>query len=375
MRRTLLITPVLLLAAAPAAAQGNIEPGQRVTGELALSDPRLDNGARYDVWRFQGQAEHRYRVRLHSDDFDAVVVIGSDARAGCDDCAFDDDGGGGTDAQAEYTSSQDGTFEIRANGWDESGLGRYELTLEDQGVAEPEPFVDTGTPIRLDETVTGELARGDTKLDGAYSDTYTYQGRAGETIVVTLRSEDFDAIITMGSVHAEGCTELDSDDNGGGGTDSELTLTLREDGPHHIHVSSVDGGARGAYTLVVARGAGPAETPAIASPVAEGETMEGWLMSGDAREGDGSYYDLWSYRGRAGETIRITLRSEDFDAYLHFGRMVDGRWQSMETNDDGAGGTDSQITVTLPETGEYLVHANAFAESQTGRYTLRVERN
>jgi hypothetical protein len=137
----------------------------------------------------------------------------------------------------------------------------------------------------------------------------------------------------------------------------------------------VDAGRRGAYTLVVARGVEAPETPAVASPVAAGEAMEGRLAAGDAREEDGSYFDLWSYRGRAGETITITLRSGEFDTFLHFGRVVDGRWQSMATNDDGEDGTDSELTVTLPETGEYLIHANAFAENQTGRYTLRVERN
>ncbi len=103
--------------------------------------------------------------------------------------------------------------------------------------------------------------------------------------------------------------------------------------------------------------------------------MEGWLTEGDARERDrGSFYDLWTLRGNAGETVRITMQSDEFDTYLYFGRMVDGRWEVLETNDDGEDTTDSELTFTLPETGEYHIHASAFVERGSGPYTLRVER-
>jgi hypothetical protein len=371
MRRMLPLAALLSLAAVPALAQSVIRPNQPVTGRLVASDPVMLDGVHYHVWRFEGQAQHRYRVTLASDDFDAFLTVGSEAQPGCDDCATDDDGGGGNDALVEYVGHHDGTYEIRAYSFDEGETGDYRLLLEDHGEEEAHE-VPSGTPISLGE-VSGELARGDQKLEGvSYQDTWTYQGRAGETLVITLRSEDFDAMLNVGAFDGGECTGMDGDDNGAGGTDSRLTIHLPDDGAYHLHVTSARPGGSGRYTLTVeAAEAGIA----VASPIAPGEEMEGTLGEGDAREGDGSLYDLWSFRGNEGEAFTITLRSEEFDTFLHFGRMMNGTWEVLNADDDGGGDTDSQLTVTLPETGEYLLHANAFGVNGRGTYTLRIQRN
>lgn len=370
--------PLLLLAAAPAAAQDVIRPGQSVSGRLSASDPTLDDGSHYDVWRFPAEARHRYRVTLRSDDFDAYLSVGSTAQAGCDDCATDDDGAGGTDAQVEFTGPVDGTFEIRANSLEQGRTGAYELTLEDEGLvdeAEHEHVEsdEAGTPIALDQPVTGELGRGDRKVGNSYSDTWTYQGREGETIVVTVRSADFDTYLTMGAFDGGECTELDTNDNGAGGTDSKLTVELPEDGAFHIHVTSVDQGGTGAYTLLVERGQ---ERPSadLPMPIAPGETLNGRLWSTDTQEADGSYRDAWTFMGQVGETYVITLRSRDFDAFLQVGRMAGDEWEPLMTDDDGGGESDSQITITLPMNGEYVIRAGSYDADETGAYTLSVQR-
>lgn len=397
--RSILLLPALLLLPAPAAAQSVIRPGQSVTGSLSDADPTLDDGSRYDVWRFQGQANHRYRVTLHSDEFDAFLTVGADIQPGCDDCATDDDGGGGTDAQVEYTGSADGTYAIRANSFGVES-GRYELTLEDEGVVEaveehehddgPAPM---GTPIALDETVTGELAAGDRKVDGLmYNDTYTYQGRAGEILTIVLRSADFNTLVTVGAYEAGECTQMDADDDGGGGTDSRLTVALFEDGPYHIHVTSAEAGETGRYTLLVERGqpsdtvtpptvyeattltADSAVTPA--EPIRPGSSISGWLAEGDRRSAqDSAWFDLYSYRATAGETVTIELISEDFDAYLRVGRWVEGGWEELGSDDDGGGGTHSLLTLTFPQDGEYEILARSLYTGQAGRYHVSVARN
>lgn len=376
MYRTLLLGLLLTGAAAPAAAQGTIQPGQRVTGQLTASDPTLNDGSHYDVWRFRGQAAHRYRVTMRSDDFDAYLAVGVRAGEACEGCETNDDGAGGSDALVEFTGSADGTYEIRANSYDADRTGGYELTLEDEGVVqEPEEPEATGTPIALGETVQGELARGDEKAGGSYVDTYTYRGRAGETITITLGSEEFDTEIEMGQVDGGECRDMDGDDNGGEGTNSLLTVTFPDDGAYHIHVRSAGHGETGAYTLRVERGA---ETPAVEippSPIAPDETVQGRLSARDARAPDGAFSDVWLYRGQVGETITVVMRSDDFDAYLYLGRMAGGEWVELASDDDGAGGTDSEITVTLPQNGEYLIRASSLMQGETGAYTLRVARH
>ena len=254
--RRILLACALLLAAAPAAAQPTIQPGQRLAGELSASDPVMEDGSHYDVWRFAGEAGHVYMVTLRSQRFDAYLAVGPRADDGpCRGCRTDDDGAGGTDAAVRFATPLAGTYEIRANSYGDGETGAYELTLEDEGVGPaPDTTARQAAAIEAGATVTGRLEAGDEQLDnGAYTDTYLYHGRAGETIVITLRSDDFDTVVAAGRPGHAGCRPIDSDDDGAGGTDSKLKITFSDDADYHIHVRTAAPSGRGAYTLTVER--------------------------------------------------------------------------------------------------------------------------
>jgi Bacterial pre-peptidase C-terminal domain len=378
MHRALHLATLLLLAAAPAAAQDVIRPGESVAGQLSASDPTLDDGSHYDVWRFAAQARHRYRVTLRSGDFDAFLSVGSNAVAECDDCASDDDGAGGTDAQVEFTGSADGTYVIRANSYDEGEVGDYQLSLEDAGVVEEGheghgDAADYGTPITAGVAETGTLARGDRKMDNSYMDTWTYHGHRGETIVVTVRSEDFDTFVALGEYEGGACRGMDGNDNGAGGTDSRIRTQLPNDGAFHIHVRSAGQGETGTYTVLV-ESVTDRESGTPPMPISAGETLEGRLSDTDSREADGSYREDWTFRGDAGATYVVTMRSDDFDSLLQVGTLGAGGWRQLEQDDDGGGESDAQLTITLPSSGEFIIRAGSYREDETGAYTLRLER-
>lgn len=258
--RTSILVAALLLAAAPAAAQRTIQPGQSLAGQLSASDRWMVGDRRYDVWHFNAAAGHVYRVTLRSGDFDAFVTVGGMTWPGCEACATDDNGAGGTDAQAEYTSGPDGILEIRASS-SVAGTGQYELTLEDRGPAEHEHAEEpSGIAIAPGPPVSGTLERGDKKDGAGYTDTYTYQGHAGEVITITLRAENFAGWVSVGSFEGGECTQMDAayaHDNAG----TRIVVTLEEDGPYHIHVGAERQTGPGRYTLLLER----AEAPAAAS--------------------------------------------------------------------------------------------------------------
>ena len=108
--------------------------------------------------------------------------------------------------------------------------------------------------------------------------------------------------------------------------------------------------------------------------IAYGQTMNGALQPTDRLAEDNSFYDAWTFTGRAGETVEITLESEEFDTFLVLGRMDGGRWTQLEANDDGEGTTDSRIVYTLPQDGEYVIRANSLQPGETGGYTLTLRR-
>ncbi|MEO7646622.1 MAG: caspase family protein [Gemmatimonadaceae bacterium] len=101
--------------------------------------------------------------------------------------------------------------------------------------------------------------------------------------------------------------------------------------------------------------------------------MTGTLETSDPQFPDKSHYDQWTYDGRRGERIQITLESSAFDAYLLLARQNGESVEPLEQDDDGAGGTNARIIVELPADGTFLVMANSFGEGAVGAYTLRVE--
>jgi predicted nucleic acid-binding Zn-ribbon protein len=232
--------------------------------------------------------------------------------------------------------------------------------------------------IRPGQTVQGELSSADPVLeDDTHYDVWRFRGQAGHVYSVALRSDDFDAYLAVGAVAGTDCDDCVTDDDGAGGTDSQVEFRAPSDGTFEIRANSLMAGETGAYTVEL-RELGEREertdAEVEATRIGLDEAVRGDLSESDPQAEDDSFYDLYSYRGRAGETITITLQSEDFDAFLSVGTLEGGELQVMESNDDGDDGTDSELRVTLPETGEYVIRANSLMGGETGAYTLRVTR-
>lgn len=227
--------------------------------------------------------------------------------------------------------------------------------------------------IRAGETRSGTLSTADpVKDDGSYYDEWTFAGRAGDRIQIDLSSPDFDTFLAIGMRRGGELRSLATDDDGADGTDSRVTVTLPETGEYVITANSLFEDEAGKYTLsVTALGQAPIAV-VTGEVIRSGQAVEGTLSSADPTLDDGSYYDYWVYEGRAGERIRVTMRASEFDTFLSFGYDDGGGFQLLDSDDDGAGGTDSEIEVTLSETRRYLIRANSLGEGETGRYSLSV---
>lgn len=349
-----------------------IQVGQNVSGTLEEGDPTVLGRGRFRAYRFEGTRGQRLLATMQSSDFDTYLIVGRMVGPLMDEVRSNDDAGEGTDSRLRVTLPENGTYLVVAQSYSEEGTGAFTLTLQ----TAPEPTTGQARAITMGQQATGELTETDNVEDEAdrMYDTYTFTGRSGQRIVALMESEDFDTYLNLGRMENGRFVSIATDDDGGEeGTNSRLSQALDEDGQYVIRASSY-GAQGGAYTLRVEERI--ARAPAPPRPLTAGQAASGELDENDAvLETDGSFYELWSYQGRAGEQLRIRMSSEEFDTYLAIGRMEGGcgDFEELATMDDGGEGTNTLLEFTLPEDGEYVIRANSFSADQTGDYTLVVE--
>ena len=348
--------------AAPAAGQpAAIAAGETRDGVLEPGDELGGDGPYQDRWTLAAPAGARLRAELRSADFDAyLVVLGPDGRI----VGTDDDGLGDRNAMLAFRAPEAGRYTILASSYgDELRTGAYRLTVSQ----ETGEFADPGkaTPLRAGETRDGRLESGDAVGGRGAEDRWTFQAHAGDVVRLDAVAADFDAYLELRFEESV----VDSNDDGGDGTNARILAVLPATGTYTAVVSAFsEGRSAGRYTLglvTLAAPAGPGRTARIAA----GQRLAGRLESGDQMREDGTPQDTWEFDGRAGQDLTVELRSSAFDTYLE---LRDPAGAVVAENDDGFGeGTDSFISARLPRSGRYRLVVRGYGEgAATGLYEL-----
>ena len=209
--------------------------------------------------------------------------------------------------------------------------------------------------IAVGDTVTGNLS------DSQPTATYTLDAEAGQTISISLTSDDFDTYLTL----QDGSGNLLAENDDISGSDSGLqNFALPRASSYLILVESYgsheDSGAEtGAYSLSVVE-------PHIAH-IEYTQTINDTLTTS---EGSKDYI----FSGQSGDVIVATESSNDssFDAYLH---LLDSSGSELISNDDLGGSLNSMIgPYTLPNTGSYTLRATTIDGSTAGAFTLTLDK-
>lgn len=362
---------ILMSLAVPAGAAGqvgSVAPGQAVRGAISAGDPTLAGGHGYHTYTFDGVAGQAVSVTLRSPDFDAYLVLARNSGAVTEELTADDDGAGGTDSRISYTLPVSGPYLLIVRGLEPEAIGAYTLDLG--AMTRPAATVQG---IRAGETRVGELGPEDDFTDDfSYYEIFTFQGRAGERVVASMRAADFDTYLEVGRWDGRTLSFLDSNDDGSeASTDSRLAFTIPATGAYALRATSLGPQASGSFSVSL-EAAGSAASPG-GSTAPTASTLSGDLSSTDARLDDGSYFDVYSYTGVPGERVTVTLRSAEFDTFLVLGHPDgQGGFSPLASDDDGAGGTDSELTADIPAGGVLLIRANSLSAGQTGRYTISI---
>jgi hypothetical protein len=367
----LLLASAAVPAQAPAQARQaelpTIQIGQTLTGTLTPSDPAANRMGRFKAYTFEAAEGERYLITMRSADFDAFLSVARSVGGITDVLDTDDDGGGDTDAMLRFTAPATGRYVVVAQALHGDALGAFTLQLERRAA----PRAVQPVTVRIGQQVAGRLAEASAELeDGTPYSLYTFSGRAGQRLSVTMRSEAFDAFLRLRKSDGSRTDEVAHDDDSGGGWDARIVHVLDSDGEYEIVATTISRNPIGDYSLLLD------EVPIVVT--APRALRLGQALAGELRESDpiadGVYYNDFTYTARAGERLRISLGSQDFDTYLRFGRIVDGEFVEIDANDDGPDGTDSLLEVTVPAAGVYTIRAQPLYGLTTGRYSVRVDR-
>lgn len=241
--------------------------------------------------------------------------------------------------------------------------------------------------LRDGRSVTGQLTTDSEVLQENiyYTDLYRISGEAGERVAISMQSDEFDTLLEIGQMVDGRFQELGRDDDGGGQLNSRLVFTFPETGTYTIRARTFGSGTTGTY-LIEANRLPPPPPPPPPTAMGWGETVSGDLtLESPAYEvdqfgGPPRHYALFSLAGEAGQTATITLRSDDFDAYLEVGGQTPIGFAVQESNDDGIAGEgeeplglNSRVTVTFGMSGTIIIRATTLGGGATGSYQLTAE--
>ncbi|MGC4045660.1 MAG: PPC domain-containing protein [Armatimonas sp.] len=180
------------------------------------------------------------------------------------------------------------------------------------------------------------------------ADFWVLDGKAGELLRLDASSESFDTSIDL--IELETGFRL-SDDDTGGEKNARLIGQLTRTGKYLLRVQCYGHGGGGAYQL--RRVSIPARS------IAMNARATGTLVADEP--------GIWSFTGKAGQTILLSIRSQAFDSEVQL-NGPDGTL--IVEDDDGGDGTNSLRSVRLPKDGTYTIWVTG--KGGKGDYTLRL---
>lgn len=324
------------------------------TGTLGAGDSRLESGEFVDRYEVEVEVGQRLVADLTSDEFDTYLVVRSPGGVQTEN---DDHEGDVRRSHVEVAVDEPGTWVVWATSFEPGETGEYRIEVQ-SGAGGSVVAGDPGVRVEA-----GRLEPGDEALDaGEFVDTYTFEGQAGQQALLDLRSAELDTYLML---VAPSGRAVENDDFEGDAGRSVISQALEESGEYRIAVTSYAAGETGAYLLRITL-ADDATTLAGAA-----RTESGSLEVGDEELRSGEYADVYTFEGSPGETVVATLSSSEFDPYL----IVRGPDEDRRENDDLAGRPgESEVEMTLAESGEYRVIVTSYAPGETGSYSLRIDR-
>jgi hypothetical protein len=331
----------------------------------------MEDGSPYADWVYSATAGERIRIDLRSGDFDTFLRLGRMEGGEFVEISGNDDAVG-TDSQLSYTAEASGDYIVRVSAFWGEGVGTYVLLVTPLPLPLGEP---RGGMLSIGGGAEGTLTDEEAELPGEVRyQQWTFVTREAARYAVELSSSDFDPYLSVGRMVEGAFQEIAFNDDWYGsvnGTDSRVLVTLREPGTYVARVIPFGAVEVGDYRITVSQHPLPPTSPVV-QPIALGQVVVGTLTDDDAQMDDAAPFQHWSFSARAGQILAIALSSDQFDTFVSVGRVQDGVFQELDSNDDRDDSTDSFLELQVPSDGEYQVRVRPFGPEERGEYRLEI---
>ncbi|MBI5787315.1 MAG: carboxypeptidase regulatory-like domain-containing protein [Candidatus Schekmanbacteria bacterium] len=219
--------------------------------------------------------------------------------------------------------------------------------------------------VTFGQHIEGSLETGDHRLyGGQYCDWYSFEGQAGQKVLISLISPDFDPVLQL--LNAANWRPVAIDDDHGGGMNAALgSFTLPYTGTYLIWATSYYEAEGGGYSLSL--NLMPQALPAV--PLSMGQSVSGSLNPQDAMLAGGEYLDAYSFAATPSQAVCLRLNSADFKPFL---RLLDNQGRVITASHPGADSSPNQTQVVfLPYLApSFTVWVSSAAPGATGNYSL-----
>ena len=337
-----LLIIVLLLVALPALAQTAtpipsgtpIGIGDTINGSLTLAQPST-------TYTLDAEAGQAVIITLTSPDMDTYLTL----QDGNGRLIAENDDYDGTNSRIQsIVLPQASSYNIIVESYGQHGgsgaqAGSFTLTVAEQHIER----------IEYSQTIQSSLTQAELTKD------YVFTGQAGDAIMITLNSNDFNSYLHL--LDSSG-SELISNDDSGGSLNSLIgPYTLPSTGSYTIRASSLSSDTPGAFTLSLNK----IEVTAVTydEPIEVNFTPT-------------SSPQYFTFEGDTGDLITVTAVS---DGKVNTSLTLNDPYNSQVVFDDDSGpGLDPEIyQLPLNQSGTYTLALQMVAPG-TGKVTVTVQR-
>lgn len=322
-----LLILIFIFVVGIALAQNVIVPNETVSGTLNETESTQE-------YIFNGKAGDSISVTASSRMFDTYLDIKSPDG---DTIYSNDDFGGSLDSTIEnVVIPTDGDYTIVVSSATSDGVGTYDLSLTLWSLA----------TITYGDIIEGQVTPDTPEIN------YEFKGEAGDTILISMESTEFDTFIDVRDSDFFG---LISDDDSGAGTNSLITgFAIPKTGTYIIAARGYTQQASGNYTLRVQR---------IEVTQLEAQTSV-------TREVDGDIH-VYSFEATAGDLLNLDIVGADG---LDTSIVLRGpAGYILISDDDGGDNLNPELhNYWIEESGTYIVIVQS-ASADSGSYEIMLD--